>query len=79
MFQSSAKRLRAWLSRFDDVLADPPADAQSPDERLLSHPHRRPLTWERSRRPGAVPARPAYCISPVRATVGEPVRDSAAH
>jgi hypothetical protein len=30
------------------------------------HPHRRALRWERRRRPGTVPARPAHCISPVR-------------
>jgi hypothetical protein len=59
MFHSSGKRLRAWLSLVDDVLADPPADAP--------HPHRRPLRLERERRPGSVPARTAHCISPVRA------------
>ena len=37
---------------------DPPVDAP--------HPHRLPLRWERDRRPGSVPARPAHCISPVR-------------
>jgi len=36
MFQSSANRLRAWLSVLDDVLGDP-----QPDPR--PHPHRRPL------------------------------------
>lgn len=34
----------------------------------VSHPHRRDLGWQRSRRPGTVPARPAHCISPVRRT-----------
>jgi hypothetical protein len=31
-----------------------------------AHPHRRPLRWERSRRPGTVAPRPSHCISPVR-------------
>jgi hypothetical protein len=59
MFQSSKARLRALLDRFDDILGDP-VDTAPP------HPHRTPLRWERERRPGAVPARPAHCISPVR-------------
>jgi hypothetical protein len=58
MFQSSGKRLRAWLSLVDDVLGDPPVD--------VPHPHRRPLRLERERRPGSVPARPAHCVSPLR-------------
>jgi hypothetical protein len=37
-----------------------------PDD-TLAHPHRRPLRWERTRRPGSVPAGPAHCICPVRA------------
>ncbi|MFZ0042707.1 MAG: hypothetical protein WAK93_15460 [Solirubrobacteraceae bacterium] len=64
MFQSSAKRLRTWLTRFDDVLGDPPAPAP--------HPHRRPVRIERHRRQGSVAARPTHCISPVHR--GEPVR-----
>ena len=67
MFQSSKERFRAWLTRFDDILADHPAEVPDHDERLAHHPHRRPLRWERQRRPGSVAARPAYCISPVRA------------
>jgi hypothetical protein len=59
MFQSSSSRLRAWLSRFEDILGDPPTDVQP-------HPHRYPLRWERDRRPGSVAARPVHCISPVR-------------
>jgi hypothetical protein len=63
MFQSSSNRLRAWLKLVDDVLddflGDPPVHAQP-------HPHRRPLRIEHRRRPGSVPARPAYCLSPVR-------------
>jgi hypothetical protein len=60
MFQSSVNRFRAWLSLFDDVLGDPPPEAPE-------HPHRRPLRWERDRRAGVVPRRPAHCVSPVRA------------
>jgi hypothetical protein len=59
MFQASKSRLRAWLERFDDILGDPP-------EAAPPHPHRVPLRWERDRRAGTVPARPAHCISPVR-------------
>jgi hypothetical protein len=59
MFQSSARRLRALLSLADDVLGDPLAP-ETP------HPHRRPLRFEYERRPGAVPPRPAHCLSPVR-------------
>ena len=52
-------RLRGWLRWTEDILGDPQDD-------VLLHPHRRELRWERSRRPGAVPPRPAHCISPVR-------------
>jgi hypothetical protein len=79
MFQSSAHRLRAWLNRFDDILADHPDDAHEPQGDPFSHPHRRPLRWERARRPGAVAARPAHCISPVRATADADDRDRAAY
>jgi len=58
MFQSSKTRLRTWLTLLDDVLGDP--------EPVVVHPHRRALRWERERRPGSVPARPAVCVSPVR-------------
>ena len=58
MFRSSLNRWRAWIERFEDILGDPP-DVAPP------HPHRRPLRWERTRRHGAVPERPAHCISPV--------------
>jgi hypothetical protein len=67
MFQSSKERVRAWLERFDDFLGDPP-------EAAPPHPHRVPLKWDRARRPGSVPARPAHCISPVR-----PLGDVRAH
>ena len=57
----------------DDAMAD--ADVQSlaaPEPEMadrayhVTHPHRRNLRWQRSRRPGTVPARPAHCVSPVR-------------
>jgi hypothetical protein len=79
MFQSSAHRLRAWLTRFDDVLADHPDDAHEPQDDPLSHPHRRPLRWERARRSGAVAARAAHCICPVRATTEADERVRAAY
>jgi hypothetical protein len=60
MFRISVDRLRAWMKWTEDVLGDPV------DEQLLAHPHRRPLRWERKRRPGMVPAPPAHCISPLR-------------
>jgi hypothetical protein len=60
MFQASKTRLRTWLERFDDILGDPP-------EAAPPHPHRTPLRWERDRRAGVVPARPAHCVCPVRA------------
>jgi hypothetical protein len=86
MFQSSANRLRAWLTRIDDLLADPPEDqgdrltdpfVASPTDPHL-HPHRLPLRWDRERRPGSVAARPAHCISPVRAVPDVDNRDRAA-
>jgi hypothetical protein len=70
MFQSSSKRLRAWLKWTEDILGDPPEDARP-------HPHRRELRWERTRRGGSVAARPAHCISPVRPSSGTPGRDRA--
>jgi hypothetical protein len=69
MFQSSANRLRTWVSRVDDLLADHPDEAQPIEEPFRSHPHRRALRWDRERRPGSVPAAPAHCICPVRAPV----------
>jgi hypothetical protein len=71
MFQSSTDRLRAWLKRAEDILGDEPVEAQP-------HPHRRPLRWERTRRVGSVPARPAHCVSPVRGTTDLADRDKAA-
>jgi hypothetical protein len=70
MFQSSKNRLRAWMALvddvLDDVLGDPPADAQPDLEPWATHPHRRPLRSERTRRAGAVPPPPAHCLCPVR-------------
>jgi hypothetical protein len=63
--------LRAWLSRAEDILGDPPVAAPP-------HPHRRPLRWDRQRRLGAVAARPAHCISPVRAAPVAAGREKAA-
>jgi hypothetical protein len=66
MFLSSVHRLRAWLELADDLLGDPPADAQPDLEPWETHPHRRPLRWQRERRGGSVPAPPAYCLCPIR-------------
>jgi hypothetical protein len=78
MFQASADRLRTWLRWTEDILGDPPDDARGDPHNFLSHPHRHPLRWGRARRAGAVAARPAHCISPVRAGAGGPRRDTAA-
>jgi hypothetical protein len=77
MFQSSKQRLRTWLSWAEDVLADPLDDAQGESDNFHTHPHRRPLRWERSRRPGAIAARPAHCISPVPRVTGATRREPA--
>jgi hypothetical protein len=84
MFQSSSKRLRAWMSRFeeivDDVLGDPPVDARRPTTNRSTwsaHPHRMPLRSHRRRRPGSVAPAPAVCISPVRATREQGEREQA--
>ncbi|HUA04606.1 MAG TPA: hypothetical protein VMB27_11925 [Solirubrobacteraceae bacterium] len=68
MFQSSKTRLRAWRELVDDFLGDPPDDAQIDLEPWATHPHRRPLQWERERRAGSVKAPPAHCLCPVRST-----------
>jgi len=72
MFYSSANRLRAWWELVEDLLedflGDPPADAQSDLEPWETHPHRRPLRWQRERRGGSVPAAPAHCLCPIRRT-----------
>ncbi len=72
MFQSSKSRLRAWLKWTEDILGDPPEDART-------HPHRRELRWDRTRRGGSVPPRPAYCLSPVRSITTESPGDRATH
>jgi hypothetical protein len=79
MFLASANRLRTWLRWAEDVLGDSPDDAHGDHDDYLSHPHRRPLRWERERRAGTVAAHPAYCISPVRASTAATRRDAAAH
>jgi hypothetical protein len=72
MFRSTAQSLRAWWIDFsDDILgADLPPSSyeEEPDavEHHLTHPHRRPLATNHVRRDGAVAARPAHCLSPVR-------------
>jgi hypothetical protein len=71
MFQSSTKRLRAWMALADEVLgAAPPADAHLESRPWATHPHRRPLRWQRERRGGTVPATPAHCLCPVRRAPG---------
>lgn len=83
MFHSSSKRLRAWLDLVDDMLVgdEEPVDARLDVPSWETHPHRRPLRWQRARRPGSVPAAPAHCLCPVQSVqsgVGErpPMRDS---
>ena len=67
MFQSSKKRLCAWLDVVDDMLVgDPPADTEAEPPLWDTHPHRRPLRWEHARRAGSVPAAQAHCLCPVR-------------
>jgi hypothetical protein len=81
MFQSSQERLRAWLSRFDDILGDSPADARpipdSAPQGAFDHPHREPLRWRHQRRKGSVPAPPALCLCPVRSSRESGVREPA--
>jgi hypothetical protein len=78
MFHSPANRLRAWLNGAGDILGDPDEALDQSHEDFLTHPHRRELRWERARRPGAVPARPSHCISPVRSAPDRGDRDPAA-
>jgi hypothetical protein len=74
MFQSMRQRFETLLSRVDDILADHPdeprEDAPAAVLPHADHPHRQPLRSRRARRPGQVPAAPAYCLSPVRHPVG---------
>jgi hypothetical protein len=72
MFRPTLQRFRAWVELADDLLGDAP-EADSPalaQLHIQSHPHRRPLRWERSRRPGSVAPAPASCLSPVRPARG---------
>jgi len=71
MFQSSHSRIRALLGRAEEAAIEISAA-------VPPHPHRRPLRFERTRRAGAVPARPAHCISPVRASRAQ-ARDPASY
>jgi hypothetical protein len=71
MFQVPAKRFRAFLSRFNDVLGDP--------EPAWMHEHRPPLRWQRERRPGIVAARPAHCLSPLRSDAITSEHERAVH
>jgi hypothetical protein len=68
MFQASKLRLRALLAVVDDVLGDPEPQPNADPGTLsvVPHPHRQPVRIKRVRRPGAVPTRHAYCLSPVR-------------
>jgi hypothetical protein len=71
MFQSSKKRLRAWMALAEEALgAAPPADARLEPRAWAMHPHRRRLRWQRERRGGSVPAAPAHCLCPVRPARG---------
>ena len=74
MFQLTPERLQRLLDLVDEVLAgDPPED-----EAIHQHPHRQPLRWQPSRRAGAISARPAHCLSPVRMSERQRMRDQAA-
>jgi hypothetical protein len=72
MFQLTPERLHRLLSLVDDVLAGDPPEEATP------HPHRRPLSWQPARRAGTVTARPALCLSPVRMSNRQRMRDEAA-
>jgi hypothetical protein len=69
MFRASASRLLSWLTEATDaVLAGEVADAPPAIEYFRAHPHHdRLLAPARVRRGGAVPARPAHCLTPLRA------------
>ena len=72
MFHLTPERLHRLLDLVDDVLAgDPPEEAPQ-------HPHRQPPRWQRTRRAGTVSARPALCLSPVRMSTRQRMRDEAA-
>jgi hypothetical protein len=72
MFSTTARTLRTWWSDFsDDILGADLLPSATVDpvqggiEHHLIHPHRQPLAPRRARRPGTVPERPAFCLSPV--------------
>jgi hypothetical protein len=72
MFHLTPERLNRLLQLVDDVLAgDPPEEAET-------HPHRQQLSWQPVRRAGAISARPAHCLSPVRMGNRQRMRDGAA-
>jgi hypothetical protein len=64
MFRSSANPFRALIALAEGLLDGP--EAEPPGQPWETHPHRRPLRWQRERRPGSVPAAPAYCLCPIR-------------
>jgi hypothetical protein len=70
MFLQRVSQLRAWweAATADILGADlPPTEPEEgPVAHFRAHPHRLTLHTSSPRRPGAVPARPAQCISPVR-------------
>ena len=74
MFQLTPQRLQRLLDLVDDVLAGDPSD----EEATQHHPHRQPLRWQPSRRAGTVSAGSAYCLSPVRMSTRQRMRDGAA-
>ncbi|HEY5316952.1 MAG TPA: hypothetical protein VIJ20_03170 [Solirubrobacteraceae bacterium] len=77
MFRSSLNRVLNWA---EQALAPSDEESIAAEKQLAApHPHRRELRWERERRPGSVPHRPAHCISPVvrRSARARPRQDSA--
>jgi hypothetical protein len=67
MFQSSAARLRSWWSAVTEDILGGDLEADEADvDYFRSHPHRRPLSGQRVRRDGAIPPRPAHCLTPIR-------------
>jgi hypothetical protein len=64
MFRMLIQKMSAWVETVD-ILG---TDLAEPASELDTHPHRVPVRIERTRRAGAVSARPAVCISPVRST-----------
>jgi hypothetical protein len=72
MFHLTPERLQRLLDLVDDVLAgDPPEEADN------HHPHRQPIRWQPNRRAGTANARPAHCLSPVRMSSRQRMRDEA--